>query len=57
MYEYDTTDAKCGLEDKSEDDEIPVMATVLDCQVSTPEVNDNYVKSSVMLSRWNTYDR
>ena len=33
------------------------MATGLDCQVPTPEVNGNYMNSSVMLPRGNTYAR
>ena len=33
------------------------MDTGLDRQVPTPEVNGNYVNSSVMLSRGNTYAR
>ena len=57
MYEEDTIDAKGVLVYKSKDEDIPLIATGLDLQVPKPEVNDNYVKSSVMLSRWNTYDR
>ena len=52
MYEDDTTDAEGGLSY-----EIPVMATGLDLQVPTPEVNDNYVNSSFMSPRGNTYAR
>ena len=33
------------------------MATGLDREVPTLEPNDNYVKTSVMLPRGNTYDR
>ena len=57
MYEDNTTDAEGGLVDKSEDDDIPVMATGLDRQVPAPKVNENYVNSSVMLPRGNTYAR
>ena len=57
MYEDDTIDVEGGLADKSEDNEVPVMATGLDRQVPTPEVNENYVNSLVMLPRRNTYAR
>ena len=57
MYEDYTKDAEGDLADNSEDDEIPVMATILDLQVLRPEVNENYVKSSVIFPRGNTYDR
>ena len=55
MYEDDTIDAEGGLEEKSEDDEIPVMDTRLDRQLPTPEVNNNCFNSSGMLPRGNTY--
>ena len=47
--------AEGGLVEKSEDDEIPVMSTGLDHQVPMTEVNNNYVNSSVMFPRGNTY--
>ena len=47
-------DAEGGLAENSADNEIPVMDTGLDRQVPTPEVNDNYVNSLVMLPRGNT---
>ena len=43
LCEDDTTDAHSGLVDNSKEDRIPVMVTGFDLQVSTPEVNDNYV--------------
>ena len=57
MYEDYTADAEGCLEDKSEDYEITVVANGLDRQVSTPEVNDNYVNSSVMFPKGDTYAR
>ena len=51
MNEDDTMDEEGGFTDKSEDDDIPVMDAGVDCQVPMPEVNDNYVNSSVMLPR------
>ena len=45
-----------GLEDKSEDNDIPVMATGLYHQVPKPEMNNSYVNSSIMLPRGNSYD-
>ena len=55
MHEDDTTDVEGVLSDKSENYEIPVMATGLDCQVPEPEANKNDVNYSVMLLRRNTY--
>ena len=55
MYKDDTMDAEGGLADNNEDYEIPVMATVLERQVSTPKINDNDLKSSVILPIGNTY--
>ena len=55
--EDDTTDVEGGLANKSEDDEIPVMDTGLDHHVPKPEVNNNYVKSSVIFTGGNTYTR
>ena len=57
IYEYDTTDAEGGLEDKSEYNEIFLMANGLDRQLPTPEVNDNYVSASVILPRGGNYSR
>ena len=57
MCEDDTTDAEGDFAYKSEYDEIPLMATRLYRQLSMPEVNDNYVNSSVMFPRGNTYAR
>ena len=57
IYEDDTVDAEGGLSDKSEDYSIPVMAIGLNCQVPTPEVNENCVNSSIMLPRGSTYAR
>ena len=55
MYEDDTTDAEGGLEYNSEDNEIHAMASGLDRQVPTPEVNGNFLNSSVMFPGGNTY--
>ena len=41
----------------TEYDEDPDMATLLDRELPTPEVNDNYVKASVMFPRGNVYAR
>ena len=57
MYADYTMDEEGGLEDKSEDTDIPVMATGLYHQVQITEVNENYVNYSVMLPRGNTYAR
>ena len=57
MYDNDITDVEDGLVDKRDNDEIPVMYTVLDRKVPTPEVNDYYVNSSVMFPRGNIYAR
>ena len=57
MCEDDTTDAEGDFAYKSEYDEIPLMATRLYRQLSMPEVNDNYVNSSVMFTRGNTHAR
>ena len=43
MYEDDTIDAEGGLSDKSEEYDAPLMATGLDRQFQTPEVNENYM--------------
>ena len=42
---------------KNEDNENPIMDTVLDSEVPTLEVKSNYVNTSVMLPILNTYDR
>ena len=55
MYEVNTTDAEGDLSGSLEDDDIPVMATVLDRMIPTPEVNNNYVNASFMLPRGNKY--
>ena len=57
MYEDNTTDVRGGLAEKTEDDENPVMATVFDREVPTPELNDNYVNASVLLPRGKSYAR
>ena len=57
MYEDDTTDAECGFPGNNKDYEDPVMATGLDREVPTTEVNYNYVNNSVMLPRVNSYAR
>ena len=41
MYQENTTYAEVGLKRKTEDNEDPVMATRLDRNVPTPEVNKN----------------
>ena len=56
MYEDDTTNAEGGLAVKTENDEDLVISNELDREVPSPEVNDNYVNSSVMLPRGNSYD-
>ena len=55
MYADCTTDVKGGLADKSEEDDITFKDNGLDRQVPTPELNNNYVNSSVMLSKGNDY--
>ena len=45
------------MEDKSKEDDIPVIATELNHQFPTPEVNYNYVNSSLMLPIGNNYTR
>ena len=58
LYETDqddTTDAEGGLSGKTQYDEEPTMATGLYHEVSTPEVNDNSVNTSVILLRGNSY--
>ena len=57
MYEEDTTDVEGIFARKTEDYEDHDMATVLDREVPTPEVNENYVNTSVMLPRGNSYAR
>ena len=57
MYEDDTTDVSGGLAGNTEDYDDPDMATGLDCEVPTPEVNENYVNASVMLPRGKSYVR
>ena len=56
MYEDGITDTEGDLSEKSDNNEIPLICTVLDLQVTTPELNDNYVNSSGMFSRRNTCD-
>ena len=55
MNEEDTMDVEGSLAGKTEDDDDPVMYTGLDHKVPTPEVNDNYVNTSVMFPRRNSY--
>ena len=57
MYEDYTTDLKGGLAGNTKDDEDPAMDTLLDREVPTPELNENYVNNSVMLPRGNIYAR
>ena len=57
IYEEDTTDVGGVLTDNTEDDEDPDMAHLLDCEVSTPEVNENYVNASVIFPIGNSYAR
>ena len=45
------------LEGKTEGNEDHDMATVLERELHTPEVNYNYVNTSVMLSRGDRYSR
>ena len=55
MYEDDTTDEEGSLAEKSEGNDIPVMATGFYRQVPTTQVNNYYLNSSVMFPRGNTY--
>ena len=57
ICEDDTTDVEGGFSGKTKYDEDPDMATLLDRELPTPEVNDNYVKYSVMLPRGDSYAR
>ena len=57
MYEDGTTDVEGGLEGNTEYDEDPSIATGLDREVPTPEANENYVNTLVMLPRVNIYSR
>ena len=57
MYEDDVTDAEGVLAGDNEEDENPILETGFDCEVPIPEVNNNDVNNSVMLSRGNTYAR
>ena len=57
MYEDNTTDAEGGLEVNIEDNEDPTMATRLDHEVPTSEVNNNSVNVSVMFPGGNSYAR
>ena len=54
MYEDDTTDVRDGLTDNNEYDEEPVIATGLDREVPTSEVNDNDVNALIILPRGNS---
>ena len=49
--------AEGGLSGKNEDVGKPIMATGLECEVPTPEMNGNYVNASVVLPIGNTYAR
>ena len=55
MYEDDKTDAKGSMAGNTEDDEETVMSTGLDRDIPTPEVNEKYVDTSVMLPIGNIY--
>ena len=57
MCEEDITDVEGVLSGKNKEDETPIVPTVLDREVPTPKVNDNYVNASVMLPRGNIYAR
>ena len=57
MYEENSTDLEGVLAGNTKDDEDPDMATVLDREVTTPELNENYVNTSVILPRGNSYSR
>ena len=57
MHDNGNTDAEGVLEDKSEDYEVPMMATGLSRQVPMSEVNDNDMNYSVLIPRGNTYSR
>ena len=54
MYEDDTTSMEGGFVGNTQNDEDSAMATVLDREVQTPEVNDDYVNASVILPRGNS---
>ena len=55
MYGDDTTDVEGGLAVNNKDDEDPAIATGLDREVPTPEVNNNYVNALVVLPIGNRY--
>ena len=57
MYEDNTTYVEGGLAGNTEDKNTPAMDTGLDREFPMPEVNNNYVNSSVMLPRGNSYAR
>ena len=57
IYEDGTTYVGGGLSGNTEYDKDPAMATLLDCKVSTPEVNDKYVNAWVIFPIRNSYYR
>ena len=57
IYQDDTTDVEGCLAGNADNDEGTAMVTGLDRKVPTPEANDNYMNSLVMLPRGNSYAR
>ena len=57
MYKYDTMDAEGGLSGNNEYYDNPIIDTGLESELPTPEVNDNYVNTLVMLPIGDTYYR
>ena len=51
IYENNITDVKGGLAGNTKEYNDPDMATGLDLEVPTPEINDNYVNALVLLPR------
>ena len=49
--------AEGGLSGNTEKDKKPIIATGLDHEVPTPEMNENYVNAAVVLPIGNTYAR
>ena len=57
MYEENNRDVERGFAGENENNETPIMATVFDHEVPTPELNDININTSVILQRGNTYAR
>ena len=55
MYKDNTMDEEGGLSGNNEYYENPIMDTGLECEIPMPEVNENYVNTSVVSPRGNIY--